>query len=190
MQTRHLTTILYLAPTARQVEIPHYGGGGSIPPLNAPLGRRRHEQLNQTLRQTLTVLASSLESRWLETTAHTERVSAYAMRLTLEVAPSLTDDPSLEWGFLLHDVGTIGVQDRIEAAHLGLYSVRRRLQYQVNHKLTDCRIGDQCPGAGRVPRDDVRMLRQRNGDGLAEVFPAGGLQSRGRAAGGRLIAES
>jgi response regulator RpfG family c-di-GMP phosphodiesterase len=77
------------------------------------VGRRRHDQLNQTLRQTLTVLASSLESRWLETTAHTERVSAYAMRLTLEVAPSLTDDPSLEWGFLLHDVGTIGVPDRI-----------------------------------------------------------------------------
>ena len=35
---------------------------------------------------------------------HSERVAAYGMRLTLEVEPALTDDPSLEWGFLLHDV--------------------------------------------------------------------------------------
>lgn len=34
---------------------------------------------------------------------HSERVAAYAMRLTLEVEPALTDDPSLEWAFLLHD---------------------------------------------------------------------------------------
>jgi ribonuclease P protein subunit RPR2 len=40
-------------------------------------------------------------------------VTAYATRLTLEVAPSLLDDPSLEWGFLLHDVGKIGVPDEI-----------------------------------------------------------------------------
>jgi response regulator RpfG family c-di-GMP phosphodiesterase len=32
-----------------------------------------------------------------------ERVAAYALRVTLEVEPALTDDPSLEWGFLLHD---------------------------------------------------------------------------------------
>ena len=35
------------------------------------------------------------------------------MRLALEVEPALTDDPSLEWGLLLHDVGMIGIPDRI-----------------------------------------------------------------------------
>ena len=35
------------------------------------------------------------------------------MRLALEVEPALIDDPSLEWGFLLHDVGKIGIPDRI-----------------------------------------------------------------------------
>jgi ribonuclease P protein subunit RPR2 len=33
--------------------------------------------------------------------------------LTVELFPALIDDTSLEWGFLLHDVGKIGVPDRI-----------------------------------------------------------------------------
>jgi response regulator RpfG family c-di-GMP phosphodiesterase len=77
------------------------------------VGRRRHELLDRAYRQTLGAIATSLEMRGLETSAHTERVTAYAMRLTVEVAPALSDDPSLEWGFLFHDIGNIGVPDRI-----------------------------------------------------------------------------
>src|SRR4029079_10228887 len=47
------------------------------------------------------------------TSQHSRRVSAYATRLTLEVRPSLVDDPTLEWGFLLHDVGKIGIPDEV-----------------------------------------------------------------------------
>ena len=77
------------------------------------VGRRRHEVLDRAYRQTLAAIATSLEMRGLETSAHTERVTAYAMRLTVEVAPALSDDASLEWGFLFHDIGNIGVPDRI-----------------------------------------------------------------------------
>jgi HD-GYP domain-containing protein (c-di-GMP phosphodiesterase class II) len=59
------------------------------------------------------VLASALESRDFGTSRHSRRVTSYATRLTLEVAPLLLDDPSLEWGFLLHDVGKIGIPDGI-----------------------------------------------------------------------------
>jgi ribonuclease P protein subunit RPR2 len=59
------------------------------------------------------VLASALESRDFGTSMHSRRVTSYATRLTLEVSPSLLDDPSLEWGFLLHDVGKIGIPDGI-----------------------------------------------------------------------------
>jgi Response regulator containing a CheY-like receiver domain and an HD-GYP domain len=59
------------------------------------------------------VLASALESRDFGTSRHSRRVTSYATRLTLEVAPNLLDDPSLEWGFLLHDVGKIGIPDGI-----------------------------------------------------------------------------
>ncbi|HWE83027.1 MAG TPA: HD domain-containing phosphohydrolase [Gaiellaceae bacterium] len=77
------------------------------------VGRRRHELLDRAYRETLAAIATSLEMRGLETSAHTERVTAYAMRLTVEVAPALSDDSSLEWGFLFHDIGNIGVPDRI-----------------------------------------------------------------------------
>jgi response regulator RpfG family c-di-GMP phosphodiesterase len=77
------------------------------------IGRRQHELLTEAYTQTVAVLASALESRDFGTSRHSRRVTGYATRLTLEVAPSLLDDPSLEWGFLLHDVGKIGVPDGI-----------------------------------------------------------------------------
>jgi putative two-component system response regulator len=77
------------------------------------IGHRQHELLNHAYRQTVSALAAALESRDFGTSAHSQRVTAYAMRLAVEVAPALTDDPSLEWGFLLHDVGKIGIPDRI-----------------------------------------------------------------------------
>jgi response regulator RpfG family c-di-GMP phosphodiesterase len=77
------------------------------------IGRRQHELLTEAYAQTVAVLASALESRDFGTSQHSRRVTAYATRLTLEVAPSLLDDPSLEWGFMLHDVGKIGVPDEI-----------------------------------------------------------------------------
>jgi response regulator RpfG family c-di-GMP phosphodiesterase len=77
------------------------------------IGQHQHELLDQAYRQTVTALAAALESRDFGTSEHSRRVTAYATRLTLDVAPSLLDDPSLEWGFMLHDVGKIGIPDRI-----------------------------------------------------------------------------
>ena len=77
------------------------------------IGRRQHQLLNEAYAQTVAVLASALESRDFGTSRHSRRVTSYATRLTLEVAPLLLDDPSLEWGFLLHDVGKIGIPDGI-----------------------------------------------------------------------------
>jgi response regulator RpfG family c-di-GMP phosphodiesterase len=77
------------------------------------IGRRQHQLLNEAYAQTVAVLASALESRDFGTSRHSRRVTAYATRLALEVAPRLLDDPSLEWGFLLHDVGKIAIPDRI-----------------------------------------------------------------------------
>jgi response regulator RpfG family c-di-GMP phosphodiesterase len=77
------------------------------------IGRRQHQLLTEAYAQTVAVLASALESRDFGTSKHSRRVTSYATRLTLEVAPRLLDDPSLEWGFLLHDVGKIGIPDGI-----------------------------------------------------------------------------
>jgi response regulator RpfG family c-di-GMP phosphodiesterase len=77
------------------------------------IGRRQHQLLTEAYSQTVAVLASALESRDFGTSRHSRRVTSYATRLTLEVSPGLLDDPSLEWGFLLHDVGKIGIPDGI-----------------------------------------------------------------------------
>jgi response regulator RpfG family c-di-GMP phosphodiesterase len=77
------------------------------------VGRKSHERLESAYRETLASIAASLEIRGLDTSAHTKRVTAYAMRLTVEVVPALSDDPGLEWGFMFHDIGNIGVPDWI-----------------------------------------------------------------------------
>src|SRR5207244_11440720 len=45
--------------------------------------------------------------------AHSQRVQRYALELTKAIDPALMDDPSTEYGFLLHDVGKIGIPDGI-----------------------------------------------------------------------------
>jgi len=93
------------------------------------IGRRQHQLLTEAYAQTVAVLASVLESRDFGTSRHSRRVTSYATRLTLEVAPGLLDDPSLEWGFLLHDVGKVGIPDGILLKPGRLTaSERRRMQ--------------------------------------------------------------
>jgi ribonuclease P protein subunit RPR2 len=77
------------------------------------IGHRQHELLDDAYRRTVAALAAALETRDTRPSSHPERVTAYAMRIAVEVEPVLTDDPSLEWGFLLHDVGKIAIPERI-----------------------------------------------------------------------------
>ena len=44
---------------------------------------------------------------------HSQRVQRYAVELAQAVEPHLLLDPSVEYGFLLHDVGKIGIPDHI-----------------------------------------------------------------------------
>jgi response regulator RpfG family c-di-GMP phosphodiesterase len=97
------------------------------------IGQHQHELLDQAYRQTVTALAAALESRDFGTSEHSRRVTSYATRLTLEVEASLLDDPSLEWGFLLHDVGKIGIPDGIllKSGRLSGKERRRMQQHAV-----------------------------------------------------------
>jgi response regulator RpfG family c-di-GMP phosphodiesterase len=64
-------------------------------------------------RETVAALASALESKDTGTKQHSQRVQQYAIELARAVDPALLEDPSTEYGFLLHDVGKIGIPDRI-----------------------------------------------------------------------------
>ncbi|HEY4237330.1 MAG TPA: HD domain-containing phosphohydrolase [Gaiellaceae bacterium] len=100
------------------------------------IGRRQHQLLNEAYAQTVAVLASALESRDFGTSQHSRRVTSYATRLTLEVSPGLLDDPSLEWGFMLHDVGKIGIPDGI-LLKSGRLTVPERRKMQEHAELGD-----------------------------------------------------
>jgi ribonuclease P protein subunit RPR2 len=77
------------------------------------LERAQRRLLQRAYRQTATALADALEAKDPVTGLHALRVQRYALELTEAVEPSLLGDASLEYGFLLHDVGKIGVPDAI-----------------------------------------------------------------------------
>jgi ribonuclease P protein subunit RPR2 len=58
-------------------------------------------------------LADAVDVRDRATGLHALRVRRYALGLAEAVDPSLLGDTSLEYGFLLHDVGKIGISDQI-----------------------------------------------------------------------------
>lgn len=62
---------------------------------------------------TVETLAAALELRDDETGQHTRRVAELAIALTRVIEPALANDPELRYGFLLHDIGKIGVPDAI-----------------------------------------------------------------------------
>src|SRR5438874_13800406 len=65
-------------------------------------------------RATGSALAGALESKDLGSARHSHRVRAYAMCLISEIDSGAVDrDPGIEHGFLLHDVGKIGIPDAI-----------------------------------------------------------------------------
>jgi putative two-component system response regulator len=76
------------------------------------LERGQRALLQHAYRQTVGALAAALESKDIGTGAHSQRVLRYATELARAVDPAL-EDPSAEYGFLLHDIGKIGIPDRI-----------------------------------------------------------------------------
>jgi len=75
--------------------------------------RTQRRLLQHAYRQTATALADALEAKDPVTGLHALRVQRYASELTRALDPSLLDDPSLEYGFLLHDMGKLGIPDTI-----------------------------------------------------------------------------
>jgi response regulator RpfG family c-di-GMP phosphodiesterase len=75
--------------------------------------RAQRRLLQQAYRQTVAALADALEAKDPGTGLHAQRVQHYALTLTQVLEPGLLDDPSLEYGFLLHDVGKIGIADQL-----------------------------------------------------------------------------
>jgi response regulator RpfG family c-di-GMP phosphodiesterase len=89
--------------------------------------RGQRSLVQQAYKETVSALASALESKDTGTRAHSQRVQRYATELAHAVDPTLIDDPSTEYGFLLHDVGKIGIPDNVLLKPEPLTDAERRL---------------------------------------------------------------
>jgi putative nucleotidyltransferase with HDIG domain len=75
--------------------------------------RERRHELRQSYMATVRALCNAVEARDAYTGKHAERVSAYGMEIARVLGAPFADDPEVEFGFLLHDVGKVAVPDAI-----------------------------------------------------------------------------
>jgi cyclic di-GMP phosphodiesterase len=100
--------------------------------------RRQRQLLQDAYRQTAMALADAVDVRDRGTGLHAQRVRRYALGLAEAMDPSLLRDPSLEYGFLLHDVGKIGIADEILLKEGPLNAEERELVH--GHPLIGAQI--------------------------------------------------
>jgi ribonuclease P protein subunit RPR2 len=76
---------------------------------------------------TVRALCNAVEARDAYTGKHAERVAAYGMEIARVLRAAFVDDPEVEFGFLLHDVGKVAVPDAILWKPEPLTAEERRL---------------------------------------------------------------
>jgi putative nucleotidyltransferase with HDIG domain len=75
--------------------------------------RRRAAELQASYIATARALSNAVEARDAYTGKHAERVAAYALAVADAAGVRLSDEPEMELGFLLHDVGKVAIPDSI-----------------------------------------------------------------------------
>jgi ribonuclease P protein subunit RPR2 len=139
--------------------------------------RAQRRLLQHAYRQTMAGFIDSLEAKHRMTGHHTLRVHRYALELTEAVRPGLLSDPSLEYGFLLHDIGKIGIPDALLDKAGPLTPAERRLMRR--HTVIGCDLLAEVPLLGGEGLQVIRSHHERwdgHGypDGLAgEEIPVG-----------------
>jgi HD-GYP domain-containing protein (c-di-GMP phosphodiesterase class II) len=69
--------------------------------------------LEESYLATVRTLAFVVEAKDTHTRSHLDRAHDYAVALAQRVAPELAADQTLRYGFFLHDIGKIGIPERI-----------------------------------------------------------------------------
>jgi len=149
------------AATFPLAEVPHARARGDAQLLLYARDLRRAVELERAQRRlleesygaTVTALAEALASKDGGTRAHSRRVQQYALELVREVEPDLAADVTVGYGFVLHDIGKIGMPDHILAKNGPLTAEERRVM-------------EQHPVLGYDMLRNVRFLR---GEGLSVV---------------------
>ena len=131
--------------------------------------RAQRVMLQDSYLETVTSLASALESRDTRTGAHSQRVRRYAVALLETLQPNaLETDPGIEYGFLLHDIGKIAIPDVIMLKPGALTRAeRKRMQM---HTV----IGEQMlSGVAVLQGEGLRIVRSHHERWDGKGYPDG-----------------
>ncbi len=136
----------------------------------------RHQRalLEASYFDTVMALASALETRDTCTRAHSARVQRYATELFDAIEPNrLVDEPGIGYGFLLHDIGKIGIPDRI-LQKPGPLTTRERARMQTHTVLGE----EMMRGVTALGAEGRRVVRSHHErwDGRGYPDGRGGLE--------------
>ncbi|MDX6688651.1 MAG: hypothetical protein QOG15_108 [Solirubrobacteraceae bacterium] len=128
--------------------------------------RARSQQLRESYMLTVRALASAVEARDAYTGRHAERVAAYGLEIASACGMALADEPEIEFGFLLHDVGKVAVPDAILFKPGPLTTIERAVIEQ--HPITGMEIVRDIEFLGAA-RDVIRSHHERwDGEGYPD----------------------
>jgi HD-GYP domain-containing protein (c-di-GMP phosphodiesterase class II) len=128
--------------------------------------RRRERQLRRSYEATVRALAGAVEARDAYTGKHAERVAAYGLEIARAHGIHTDEEPDLEFGFLLHDIGKVAISDAI-LHKPGRLTHRERVTMQLHPVIGEeiVRGIDFLAGARQV----VRSHHERwDGDGYPD----------------------
>ena len=121
------------------------------------LERAQRLLIQSAYEETVTALARALESKDFGTGAHSLRVTRYATELAEFVQPSLLDDQSVQYGFVLHDIGKIGIPDTLLRKEGPLSDAERRVIE--THTILGEQILDRVP---LLKGEGLRIIRSHH----------------------------
>jgi cyclic di-GMP phosphodiesterase len=143
------------------------------------LERGQRHLLKTAYEETISAFAGALEAKDFGTGAHSKRVVRYARELTRALEPKLLHDPSLEYGFLLHDVGKIGIPDSILQKPSRLTSTERSVMR--THTLLGAQLLSQVPLLQGEGLDVIRSHHERwDGSGYPDLLTGSTIPLGGR----------
>ena len=122
------------------------------------LERGQRELLQSAYMETVSALASALESKDTGTRAHSQRVQSYALALAAHIGEArVNKDASTPYGFLLHDVGKIGIPDGI-LQKPGPLSTAERRRIQTHTVLGEAMLS----GVAFLQGEGLRIVRSHH----------------------------
>jgi response regulator RpfG family c-di-GMP phosphodiesterase len=133
------------------------------------LERGQRELLQSAYMETVSALASALESKDTGTRAHSQRVESYATALARAVGDrAIVQDPSTPYGFLLHDVGKIGIPDGI-LQKPGPLSAAERRRMQTHTVLGEAMLS----GVAFLQGEGLKVVRSHHERWDGRGYPDG-----------------